>query len=784
MEYFANRTAFIGLLLWVSCIGVRWNHGYLLAQLIDLPATKSVIQHDNTRRDGDVQDASTVGALSFRHGISADVPKKSLSHSNPFLPVTLEALSEPKPLVLKKTALSTKTKLKVVFLIDNSKSMVHNDPENHRFYSVIELFKTDVVRRNVDEAAVIVFSNEAQVLIPFTAASNVTSRLKKNLASNKVNFFSQGKTDINAPFEILKKELLTRDKLAKVKKQLAVIFLSDGVATLPYEQTHLFLQKHHIPIFTIGYNIFKASQQTKQLAQTTNTSSVVQKTSSSHPQPNNDFNEKFLRVLAESTADNKGRTGQYLAASEKSIFLVYRELFQTMSKRLTSLRISILKKTYAPNELLVFRYGFVGAGTNNNFTSTDHLALRNCYVTGDAVLYADSAEVGYSNIETLRSVEQVKYLATSTSLTRFNRSSSTRSKIVAKRESHKKANLPEIMFYPLPQGRYNVTVRVKCGTLAEAKQTFTITFTETALPLQITDTLYFTTGAPYPKEDYFNVYAYKDLSVLGIYYHLAEVLENKGYSPVQKVSPTAYKRSFAVSFPESRYLLRAGEHKLQSYRIASRPNDLLDDMSYNKNRYHERLSYHDNSSNNDSSNEYSSNEYSSNQYSGSNGNNENVFAEQKFSVPLTHHRTHHPISNHTHTKPKVITASSSSSTSLKETSATNRARSEHGFIEIVTSEGRYLYHTFIEMTSASREEGEGFMRSALIKPVQRYYSPMQKGIKNSSARGYVRNHLVLQLTLGILIGMMISVGLIGLRYLRRRAVRSPSAAVISYLSKK
>ncbi len=370
----------------------------------------------------------SAAALAGPPAASAPWHSQAPQHDNPFLPLgtTAQTLSPPTPAWLQsQTAHSS---LKLVFLLDNSGSMRQNDPQNHRFTAITKLFKQSSVSRYVAQVAVIVFSNQAQLFIPFTSAANFPRVFAKRLAAvfpsaaRTETFFSQGKTDLDLPFQTLKRLLSTQAQPG----QTAVILLSDGVSSTQYQGTHQFLVDARIPVFTIGYHQFMQS--------------AAKRTAGGQQAAS--FNEAFLRTLA--AANN----GEFWPASPASIRKVYSKAVKNVVTAVSPL-LAAPKRHYAPNELIVLGYQLPKHNTE--------APLRRCTLSGSTQPQGQR-----------RSSPQPLSLVKSTTV--------------------KLQPLSQQFFFaPLPIGVYSMKLTLRCAAGMNVTKRFTLTSSSEHAPVTIAE---------------------------------------------------------------------------------------------------------------------------------------------------------------------------------------------------------------------------------------------------------------------------------------------------------
>ncbi|MCB0166644.1 MAG: VWA domain-containing protein [Anaerolineae bacterium] len=118
--------------------------------------------------------------------------------------------------------------LHIVLLVDDSNSMAENDPDNLRLVAA-KLFIS--LLEPQDQAAVIRFSTDSQVVVPFT---KMVPEVKRDLmAQLDRGFSSEGMTDIRAALA----QAGTLMATAPAGKG-RVVFLTDGMPYIPAWQSH------------------------------------------------------------------------------------------------------------------------------------------------------------------------------------------------------------------------------------------------------------------------------------------------------------------------------------------------------------------------------------------------------------------------------------------------------------------------------------------------------------------------------------------------------------------
>ena len=154
--------------------------------------------------------------------------------------------------------------LSVVFVVDNSRSMIENDPNNMRFRAIIDTISQMKKNNYIDLFSVIAFSRVAKIVQPFTRIGNF-DRHSKSLLERKLKAVArevvrgQG-TSYQAPIKVAKNIIHQRMSQSQMgadhhrednREQYAIFLLTDGEPTVPYNEEHKAFSKN-IRIYTIG----------------------------------------------------------------------------------------------------------------------------------------------------------------------------------------------------------------------------------------------------------------------------------------------------------------------------------------------------------------------------------------------------------------------------------------------------------------------------------------------------------------------------------------------------
>ena len=203
-----------------------------------------------------------------------------------------------------------KNKINIVFILDNSGSMRVNDPSSLRLQAVLDLQKDKKFSKIINKVGVVIFGDNAEVLIPMTEFKNLW-RYNKKITS----IASRGKTDVPQGLKVAYLELMSDfDNESKV-----AILLTDGVSSAPTTDAHQTFKKAGIPLFTIGLEV-KNSQE--------------------------GFDQKYLKKIAKETG------GDYFKGETKFLNSIYKKIATSRFNAKDKLTIILPKKKYRKNEYL------------------------------------------------------------------------------------------------------------------------------------------------------------------------------------------------------------------------------------------------------------------------------------------------------------------------------------------------------------------------------------------------------------------------------------------------
>ena len=127
------------------------------------------------------------------------------------------------------TAKVSSSNLDIMFVIDTSISMVAEDfdGQGRRLDAVLEDCDTIVSELAGSKYGLIVFSNEARVVVPYTSDSNIVKSYLKSITIPIV-MYAKG-TDINTPLDLMY-DTISNYKSNEGRKKI-LIFISDGEIT-------------------------------------------------------------------------------------------------------------------------------------------------------------------------------------------------------------------------------------------------------------------------------------------------------------------------------------------------------------------------------------------------------------------------------------------------------------------------------------------------------------------------------------------------------------------------
>lgn len=228
-----------------------------------------------------------------------------------------------------------KNKVNLVFLIDNSASMNRNDLTRSRFSSVYEALVKNVYSDTINEIALITFSQDAEVMLPFMSMTKFNRLFNtsggKNVLHpshpefNKWTRPGRGNTDFSKAFN-LAYELITANRNqtgSKNNSKTVMVFLTDGASNYPYKDEHLKLRAVGVPIYTVGL---------------------------SHPDHLQEYQPKTLmKISAESG-------GRFFPAESEVLSRVFSQFIELSTAGVLTSGVLPLKSFYDPSELIVVSY--------------------------------------------------------------------------------------------------------------------------------------------------------------------------------------------------------------------------------------------------------------------------------------------------------------------------------------------------------------------------------------------------------------------------------------------
>ncbi|GGD59342.1 vWA domain-containing protein [Paenibacillus nasutitermitis] len=158
----------------------------------------------------------------------------------------------------------TKQVKDIVLVIDNSGSMLENDPDNERYAAAKQLITNMTSDKQV---AVVVFSNTAELLQPFIRLRSEADKQSVNTAIDALEP-TEGGTDFSLA---LAETLKTIESQKNANRGTMVILLSDGFSESSINQQIETYKEKQIAVNTIGLSVADArgSALLKQMADST-----------------------------------------------------------------------------------------------------------------------------------------------------------------------------------------------------------------------------------------------------------------------------------------------------------------------------------------------------------------------------------------------------------------------------------------------------------------------------------------------------------------------------------
>ena len=214
---------------------------------------------DGSKRDGTINETATMSETTRKTRVSVD----SNARWDDGFAGKYTQIHTPSPYERKFIIRPASKMLSVVFVVDNSRSMIENDPNNMRFRAIIDTISQMKKNNYIDLFSVIAFSRVAKIVQPFTRIGNF-DRHSKSLLERKLKAVArevvrgQG-TSYQAPIKVAKNIIHQRmsqktgadHQSEDSREQYAIFLLTDGEPTVPYNEEHKAFSKN-IRIYTIG----------------------------------------------------------------------------------------------------------------------------------------------------------------------------------------------------------------------------------------------------------------------------------------------------------------------------------------------------------------------------------------------------------------------------------------------------------------------------------------------------------------------------------------------------
>ena len=207
-----------------------------------------------------------------------------------------------------------KSKINILFIIDQSTSMNKNDPQNLRIQSIIQLLKNKRYNKNIHRVSAIGFSDNVSLWLPWDSLKKNPQKIFKKL-NDQLEYKPYGKTQIGLSLEYAIKQMA----VPTLKGRKVILFLTDGVPTTSPDRAVEKIVKLGIPIYTVG------------LASTNSLST--------------DFDEKLLKSLANKTG------GKYLTGNNSSLENIFNDFIKTAIKKKNYTDIQAIHEVLFKNEM-------------------------------------------------------------------------------------------------------------------------------------------------------------------------------------------------------------------------------------------------------------------------------------------------------------------------------------------------------------------------------------------------------------------------------------------------
>ncbi len=205
-------------------------------------------------------------------------------------------------------------KFNIIFLIDNSSSMLKNDPAKKRFQAIKNIVGNKRFSEKIHNISVLEFSNNSRVLVPFVSLPEF---FKKSWINTVI---PQGDTNFAEALQAVNRLL---QGIKNSYRKNVVIFLSDGVTNYPYNDEHQLLLKNNAVVFTIGFKNQKKS---------------------------GELDSSLLKKIALET------NGTYQEGDSSFIEKIYQKMIIQSLMDNTEIVVYPMKEVFSKNELVFLRY--------------------------------------------------------------------------------------------------------------------------------------------------------------------------------------------------------------------------------------------------------------------------------------------------------------------------------------------------------------------------------------------------------------------------------------------
>ena len=240
--------------------------------------------------------------------------------------------------------------ISVFFVVDNSRSMLVNDSDFQRFKKIEEIIFSKKYSVLVKNFSIYSFASRLYEVVPFLPVAGLGKYQKDIILRNLEMVKNKAKEGYHTSYAVVFNQLKKIIEKARKKRKndhFAVIFLTDGAPTTPFQDEHKQLGRG-VPIFTVGLG--KKSDEKKNMVNGT-TNDVKS------------YDPKLLKKIAKESG------GKFFQANEKMMSSIYSAVLKNVNDYFGKVVISNKKDVYLDQELIAIKFDVASDVEDIGFSS-------------------------------------------------------------------------------------------------------------------------------------------------------------------------------------------------------------------------------------------------------------------------------------------------------------------------------------------------------------------------------------------------------------------------------